>query len=116
MPIEIRQAKDAGNTHYVTGPQWVNNPDDPLFFIINRGTNSELVINLYKLLDWNAVLVEHDALEGPFGSALPVGPKYTITNAAEERSLDGLQTTVDSLVATLQTLITDLTDMGLLET
>ena len=112
--VEVRLAKDAHDTQYVTGPSWVNNPDDPLFFFIDRKTNFELVINIYKLLDMSAVLVEHDALEGPFGSALPVGPKYTITNVGEQRNLDGIQTTVDHLVATVATLISDLTAMGLL--
>jgi hypothetical protein len=53
----------------------VNNPDDPLFFVIDRGTNSELVINLYKLLDMGVVLVEHNALEGPFGGVGECPPR-----------------------------------------
>jgi hypothetical protein len=76
----------------------VNNPDDPLFFVIDRGTNSELVINLYKLLDLGVVLVEHNALEGPFGGGTGAVALDDLTDVdvSAPNDLDVLTFDVDS--------------------
>jgi hypothetical protein len=61
------------------------------------------------------ILTAEEGQEPDLGGVLPQGPEYTITNVVENRDIDGLQTTIDALTATVATLIGDLRRMGLLK-
>jgi len=69
MPILEVDPATAAHYAYVHRPDFINEPTLPPFIYVNRGTSRQLLINLATVLDEAAGLVEHDALEGPFGGA-----------------------------------------------